>query len=553
MKFISRYLLLVFSLALPVAASAGTLTASADRTEISLNETFELTVSYDEQVFLDEPDFSVLADNFHILQGPFKQQSYSNVNGKTTSSSSWTLVLQPKAKGTFTIPAFELDGEKSSPLTIIVKEEKTPAEIGSDVPLFVETILDKEEIYVGEQLLLTYRVYLAEGLNNLSPPELQLPDDNLIDLGISQFRKVMNGQQFNVAEFKFAIFPKKNGAVSIPQVSFSAYLPSSRRTFFGDLYRNGQRFSALSQPREIKVKPQPASSSLNWIPSRDVQITETWSDADAEWLIGEPKTRTITIIAEEITEEQIPDIELRDSNDYSIYPDKPERTQQTDAGGVSVIYQQSFAVVPSKAGLLTFPEVTLQWWDTAEQTMRTATLPERRFNIQPAAHNSYTPPIPDDNIALQPVAESGNSLLWMSLSANGVLLICILWLLFRRPPKQRIETATAAEQTSGNERELFSAIRSAAKDNNAKQLRKAILAWGQHYWKSPALSTLNEIADRLADTELEKQLKALDRSLYGHSADSPDLTTLATDLKRWRANGSGSPKSEDGLKPLYPQ
>ncbi|WIO75418.1 BatD family protein [Porticoccaceae bacterium LTM1] len=552
MNFINQAILLFLSLTLSIVAGAGTLTANVDRTELSLNETFELTVSYDEQVLLDEPDFSELSDNFHIVQGPFKQQSYRNINGLTESSSNWTLVLQPKVKGTFTIPVFELDGDKSKSLTIKVNAERKPTDIGNDVPLFVELITDKDAVYVGEQLLLTYRIYLAEGLQNPEMTTLELPGVDFEKLHQSQFSKVIDNQRFQVMELKYAIFPTSNGTINIPALRFSAYLPSSRRTFFGDLYRNGNRFSALSQPREIQVKPQPANSGSNWLPAQNVELIDQWSDESSDWRVGEPITRTITIKAKGATAERIPDIELKESDSYTLYPDRPERNQQLDSGGVTGINQQSFAIVPSKPGLLTLPKVTLQWWDTAKQTLRTASLPERRFNILPASQKSFTPPMPNEDVALPPVAESDNQLLWISLSVNGVLLICILWLLFKRPAAQSRQTTTT-EQPTGNERELFSAIRNAARDNNAKQLREAILVWGQTYWKNPAISTLNEIAERLADSELEKQLMNLDRSLYGQSSDSPDLTALATELKRWRANGSGTAKSEDGLKPLYPQ
>ena len=75
-------LLVLFTLAIVAATpSWATLTATADRTVISSNETLQLLVRLDSQALLGEPEFSVLENDFEILSTS-RQQQYSRVNGE---------------------------------------------------------------------------------------------------------------------------------------------------------------------------------------------------------------------------------------------------------------------------------------------------------------------------------------------------------------------------------------------------------------------------------------------------------------------------------------
>ena len=99
-------------LALLTSLSWADLTAKVDRSVLDSNETLRLEIRYDGQVFTSEPDFKPLSNDFDVLSNN-RQQSYSNVNGKTESFTAWTIQLRPKRAGILLIPSIN----KSIPLS----------------------------------------------------------------------------------------------------------------------------------------------------------------------------------------------------------------------------------------------------------------------------------------------------------------------------------------------------------------------------------------------------------------------------------------------------
>jgi len=129
-----------------------------------------------------------LSDNFQILMGPSTGQSTSiqSINGRTTSETtySYTYILRSKKEGTFEIrPAsIEVDGKvvESNSLTIqVVKSQSQPSQqqqqpsgggqtqqgatetlnLSKD-NLFVRVDLSKRNVFRGEQIISTVKLYV---------------------------------------------------------------------------------------------------------------------------------------------------------------------------------------------------------------------------------------------------------------------------------------------------------------------------------------------------------------------------------------------------------
>ena len=121
-KIISASVLL-FCLTLSTLAQAGTLTSIVNRNQLSLNETFTLQVSYDQPTESDKLDIGGLFENFEVLSvRPQTSSSVSVVNGQRsqTATTIWVISLAPKRRGTLEIPAFEIDNDRSLPITVSV-------------------------------------------------------------------------------------------------------------------------------------------------------------------------------------------------------------------------------------------------------------------------------------------------------------------------------------------------------------------------------------------------------------------------------------------------
>jgi hypothetical protein len=131
--------------------------ASVDRPNVDLNESFTLEVSVD-VVTDEEPDFSVLEDDFYVGQVS-KLSSTSIVNGQMTRSMTWSVSLMPKRTGTIQIPPIAVGAERSNGVPIVVNEAAYAPPGEADV--FVTSDVDVDETWVQAQILYRIRIYRA--------------------------------------------------------------------------------------------------------------------------------------------------------------------------------------------------------------------------------------------------------------------------------------------------------------------------------------------------------------------------------------------------------
>ncbi|MDM3871087.1 BatD family protein [Porticoccus sp. W117] len=550
MTFLLRLLLTTTLAAFAVQSAAATLTSSVDRTTLSANETLQLTVIYQGDTPSSEPDFAVLDSNFERISAPSRQQNYSWINGKSESSLTWTISLHPKSSGTLTIPAFQVDGASSRPISVNVRPAATKP--GEQNPVFLDVEADKDSLYVQEQLLLTYRLYHEVPLANIKPGWGDIANSEVLQLGHSEYRATLDGRNYEVVEWKFAVFPSASGTLDIPAFRINAYSPSSIR------FRNGRRFSQFSKPLSLAVKPQPANSGRHWLPARKVELKEQAIDPNKEWRVGEPLTRKITLTGMGTTSALLPEIPLPASSDFRSYPDQPQLEQAAGSDTVVASRTESVALVPNQPGIVTLPAVELQWWNTQSQQLETARLPERTLQVLPAETTAYTPTAVQPQIApAAPVEQQSGWLLKLSVATNialAIIAVVLLLQLRRRKSLPTAENKPEEKQQLGDEKELFTIVRRHAKAGDIKQTREAILQWAQCYWPNQSAITLDKLGQLSGDPELPKQLVALDQSLYGAVKTEVDLQWIATQLKRFRAHGgtANSGKEKNGLQPLYP-
>lgn len=246
------------------------------------------------------PDF----DNFRVLTGPNQSTNtnYSNINGRMTQSTTLTYsyYLRALSEGTFTIaPAsIKVDGKEyqSNELKITVgkKQAQTQTKTQNTDPnnpqtatldenaVFIKAIVDKENPYLGEQVILSYKIYTKVPISNItSEKEPNLSGfwmKNLIEQGaqLNQSQEIIDGVEYVTADLrKFAIFPQKSGKITISPLELQcvAQVRSNntrkRRSnsffdsFFDDPffsgYQNIQKFLE-SNPIVLNIKALPQTS-----------------------------------------------------------------------------------------------------------------------------------------------------------------------------------------------------------------------------------------------------------------------------------------------------
>lgn len=542
-------------------ATADNLSATVDRNQLNRGETVELRVRFDSQT-TGEPDFSVLEEDFEILSRR-QQNQFSLINGTAVSYTEWLLELLPRGTGEILIPELDFKGVNSEAITLQVEDSRPAAR--NREPIFVETELDKTTAYVQEQLLLTLRIFTSEPLLGLSSDGLSIDNTSILQLAENQYQTRENGVAYQVNEIKYVLFPEASGELVIPQVRLNTAIPDRRDPFSGSLFGNrGKRVLLYSDEQRVTILPRPANSGSGaWLPAKGLSLTERWSRPPDDLVAGEPITRTITLTAQELAATQLPPLRIPDGDGYKIYPDQPQMDNSGDSSGVIGSRVESMAIVPSRAGTITLPPVTVQWWDTVSQQPRQAVLEQRTLTVKAAA--GQVPDVSetdktDRTNAAEPivtpvVAQESGLLIWILISVNLLLLIAVavLFLLWRNSSRQPALNVTPVETVDEpKENTLFAELQRQSKDDNPRAFRHALLRWARVYWDRPLL-TLQDVATTANSDELAETLDALDRSLYGGALENVSLPTIFEQLKQLRKNRKGQGKHQKGtpLAPLY--
>ena len=148
-----------------------------DANSISINETFTFKIEAQDVDKMPSANISSLLDDFTIVSGPAQQTNYSWTNGKSTSTKSLSWTLAPNRSGRLVIPELIISagGNKYRTNSIRINVKKSGT-VASSKELFVLTEVDKDEIFMGEQVTVTYKLYtrVQLGLEKIDYPKLSL-------------------------------------------------------------------------------------------------------------------------------------------------------------------------------------------------------------------------------------------------------------------------------------------------------------------------------------------------------------------------------------------
>ncbi|WP_211224587.1 BatD family protein [Marinimicrobium agarilyticum] len=562
MKNLTRLFLLALFLSSGVA-HAQELEAEVDRRTVSINDTLTLTVRQSGRNVSGGPDFESLRENFDIL-GNQRSHQMRIVNGDMQGLTEWRLTLAPKRTGLLVIPGLELDGMVTEPIEVTVQEpQQSPDGSGQDI--FMETEVNKERVHVQEQVLLTVKLYSRVNLDGAELQPLELGDAVVKAVNEENYITEIDGRKHIVLESTFALFPQSSGELVIPPVVYDLAVSRGQRDFWGRSTRRRVR----SEETTITVEPIPDSfSGDTWLPAKNVELSQHWS-ADPQTLRqGEPVTRRITLEAEGLTAAQLPSLVLENTPGVTFYPDRPQTEEQIDQQGVHGTSTLTVAMVPNQSGRIDLPPVRLQWWDTEEDTLKTATLPATTIQVTAIPGAAPSPQAsasnPQEGSATQPVsapppAPAGPDwLTWVFAGAAFVLLCLCSW--FALTVWQLKRQLAAWETLDQQERDqariargrAWQSVKRAAAGNDLHALRRALLDWGAAVWPEVPPRGLTDLAERLEDDVARARIQELDALLFRDTATTDfDADALVKALNQSRAGHRQKRRPDAGLQPLY--
>ena len=343
-------------------------------------------------------EFSVPAfTGFYKLMGP--QTSYSSntqiINGKMSTSTSYSYVyyLQAVTEGKYVIaPAtFTLKNktyssdslhievisntsqkQNGSTGTNAASDESGVESSGNDI--FVNLALDRKELYLGEHIVATVKIYTRVNLSGIN--EIKFPAFNgflktdLVTPPLTSLKQEnVNGTMYGTGVVQqFLLYPQITGEISIDPVQISVLVQQKAAQadpFFGDFFTSYQTIprAVASRAVKVKVKPlpgiQPADFSgiVGKLELKAVLNKDSVNVNDAvNFKITISGTGNLKIAA-------TPSLKL--SPDIEVYDPKVSDDIKNGINGSSGQKSFEFLLIPRHYGDFTIPAVTYSYFNTS--------------------------------------------------------------------------------------------------------------------------------------------------------------------------------------------
>lgn len=526
------------------------LEASVDRNPVMEGEYFVLNVSADDEVDTGKLDTSILLKDF-IVGRTSVSRSTQIMNFDAVKETRWQVLLAPKQKGQLTIPSFSIDGVSSAEIPLRVVEAGAQPEQAKN--LFIDAKVSTDEAYVGQLITYKVKLYLAVELQRgvLNAPVIE--GAQIKQIGEDKDgSEIIEGRRYRVIERTYGIIPDLPGQVNIKGATFSGdvLVESQRRGgMFG--FNESRPMQAGAPSLSIQVEPAPTSFQGQWLVADLVALKESFPEDVKEFTVGSPITRTLTLLASNADENSLPDIAQNLPPELKSYPEKPQRQSFVRDAQIVSQYSITSAIVPSKAGTFTLPEVKVPWWNPHLKRQEMATLPARTIQVKGGAVVD-TPIEPNWQANTSTNSESHWSanlfaLLWLvTLVAWAVTFVA-----WRRALKRQttVNTSVAAQPL------VLSTGLKGLEQACAKGNVSDILQQLQQYYSEQAARpmTLDKIAAQ--SSELAEAIRQLQALAYGGKANSDaQLASAAKALLSAVKSGKLHPMAQQStpLRPLNP-
>ncbi|WP_426358066.1 BatD family protein [Pseudocolwellia sp. HL-MZ19] len=517
-------------------------TATIDKNPVMDKESFVLQVIADDDIETNALDTSPLLKDFIVGRTSVSTQT-SMVNFDTTRTTKWTTVLIARAPGKYTIPALTVESVATAPISIEVLEASSQGAAATQ-DIFITTDISAKEVYVQQQLTLTVKLHFSAELKrgSLSEPTLDGASINQVGKDIEQ-DSIINGRRYRVIERNYAINPQNSGEFVIKTPLFSGEIisPSSRRSQFLS-FTDTKPVSVLGEDINLSVKPIPDNYQGVWLPSEILNLDQEWQPAGESFMVGEPITRTLTLTAAGLSEEQLPKLEMTSPSGIKIYPDQAELHTGINNGRLVSQKKQNFALVASRVGTYELPEIRLPWWNTVTNRVQYAVIPAKTITITPNDEmveelknsgskidsnninntaSDFT--APNNNMASSDVktvvVTKSSWLQWLFLALW--LLTSLAWLLTvlsKRKPQ-----VTQAKAVTNNH---YKALIKACDNNNGEEVLKLLVTWANECFPEHKVSTLDDVKHAINRSDFNKALTELQACFYGKNTQTWQGQTL---------------------------
>jgi len=432
---IQFFILAAALLFMPVTGEAAEVKALVDHQKIGEEDPLQLTIKVigegSQAVdFIDLPSL----EGFDVASTS-ERTSISIVNGVTTSSKDFLFTLLPRKQGTFTIPAVSVDlgggTLKTEPVQVTVaagsvigsrqrsrpdprfdpfagrsRQRTEKKAVGDDI--FVRAEISRPEVFYGEQLLLTYKLYTRYNIRGLDMSQPSLTGFWVESIELPQRLKpeveMVGGKQYSVFTVRqSALFPSTSGELVIDPVTFTVDAETrGSDPFFGSIFGERERIYRKTQPVTLKVKPLPRKG-------KPADFSGAVGDFELRAEVDKKEARVNDAVNLKITIQGRGNLKTVQEQKPPEHPDFKvfESKETSDIGFKQGIMQGrkswEYVLMPTAAGEHRLEPVRFSFFDPAAAAYKTHTGPEFTVQVDPGdeAEEMSIAQLPDGRVVRQ--------------------------------------------------------------------------------------------------------------------------------------------------------
>ena len=576
---------------LPVWSQNIQVSASIGRNTVGVHDQVQLVVrvSGENSNEAENPRLPELQD-FSIVSGPNIGTQFQWINGKSSSSKSFTYILVPKKEGQFTIDpvevraggktyktqAIQVNVTASAPPTASPRrpnlinpwdpfaEDEAPARQSIGDAVFMRAELDRKSAYPGQQVTLSYNLYTSiqvggyqiqedPPLNGFWVEDLKVPD---IPQGT---RRTINGREYMVYTInKKALFPNTAGSLKIPVSTFAISVESGRDIF--SIFDHSETIYRNTQELILEVKPLPSQGKPKNFGNAVGEFRLTANIDKNEVKTGEAVALEVKL-AGRGNLKTIPDLKLPDLPDFTIYSskheDKVETLEKSQIGGERT---WEYVIVPKAPGEQTIPSLSFSFFNTEQNKYETASTSPLNLNVT-GGNTEAVSALGLFDINKQELTRVGTDIHFIKLTAGNMskksipfyrlywmylviafpVILNASFLMYRRQQSRLTDNAAAARSRKARQNAL-KRLKTAEREGRTDTRR---------YYDLAASAFTGYLADKFRLSEIELTGDNLARTLSGKSVPGENIEETKACLEECDfgrfVSAVGSPDKKNAL------
>ncbi|MEN1783942.1 MAG: BatD family protein, partial [Bacteroidota bacterium] len=338
-------------------------------------------------------------DGFKVVMGPSQSISSSWVNGKRSFSKSYTYILRPTAKGSFTVgqATIEVDGKiyktfpKKVQVTAAVDNPNAPKTVDdvAEESLYLVAEVSKARPYLNEAITVIYKLYVDPNVSVTNFRALDSPKYNNFwsqDIPVTKYdgkNSKFKGKTYRSVVLKrVVLYPQKSGKLDIEPYSLEVYVdvPTNRRDFFGGrIYSQSSKVVSAGK-RSINVKALPEAGKPAGFTGAVGQFDFEVSTSKRSLNATESLQAAVAVRGKgNLKLFQLPEPDLPSA--LEVYEPEFEEKVNTTLSGMEGEVTNNYTIVPSFRGRYPIPGITFSYFDPKQEKYKTLTSDEITINV----------------------------------------------------------------------------------------------------------------------------------------------------------------------------